>query len=1003
MSYDAFVSYSHTSDSPLALALQSGLHRFAKPLFKMRSLRVFRDASSLSANSGLWESIESALDQSEYFILLACPEAAQSQWVSDEIRYWCEHKSPDRLILVRTGGDICWEQTQGDFNWKTSSALPISLRGCFTSEPRWVDLAWAHGAADLSLGHPGFRDVVADIAATVHGRPKDELVGEDVYQQRRTRRLAWSAIIVLTLLFAASSVAAFIAIEQRREAIRQRDQALMTQSLFLSDLSRQQVENDRYDQGVLLALEALPKEIQRPDRPYVPEAEAALYNALHRYRPVARFGFGESLVLAGALSPDSTKAVAALSDGTARVLSVERGKELVTLAGHNADVNHIEFAPDSLSIVTASDDGSARLFDARSGKKIGQLDLQGAVDLARFSPDGKKILAVADGQVSVWDAASRKRIAVCERQTTVQAAEFSQDGRWIVTAAYDKTARLWNASTCKQIQVFKGHDEVLDDAAVSPDGRLVVTAAEDNTARIWNVETGKQIHLLEGHLNQGNPLIPNGLSSVAFHSSGLLVATGGFDGTARLWSVDTGQQIHELRHDSVVWDVVFHPEEPLLITGAGDGRVVLWNLLSGVRKANLRPQTMAEASGIPHLRLDPKGKRLLVTEDHAVAVWSIPTEETPDLVIFEEDESELYFTNPEDVIFSPDGKRLLELSDAEYARLRVAATGDLVGVLNHRSSLLHAAFNADGTRIVTASYDGTARIWDGKTGELKTVLNGHGGEGVNAAAFSRDGRMVVTGGRDGRACIWNAVTGRLLRVLKGHEDDVAHAEFSPDGRLVVTASDDQTARIWSVESGKSVHILKVPDERIHFVSAEHASFDPEGRRLLTYKLNRGAQLWDVESGAKLHELRSQESHESVASFSPDGSRVVTADSEGAVEIWDARTGERLLSLSGHSEEVRGAEFSPNGLRVATFSWEERTVRLWDALTGQQLAVFSFPEPVNSATFSPDSARLAVATEDGLFRFWTLLPRRQELIELGRKMVNRRVLTRKERQEFFLAR
>lgn len=1003
MSYHAFISYSHANDSPLAFALQSGLHRFAKPLFKMRSLHVFRDESSLSANPALWESIKSALDRSEYFILLACPEAARSPWVSNEIGYWLEHKPPDRLILVRTGGDICWDETQGDFNWETSSALPKSLRGCFTSEPLWVDLAWAHEASSLSLGHPGFRDAVADIAATVHKRPKDELVGEDVYQQRRTKRLAWSAIAVLTFLFVAASVAAFIALERQREAIRQRDQALITQSLFLSDLSRQQVEKDHYDQAVLLALEALPKEVQNPDRPYVPEAEAALYNAVHHYRPVARFHFGEGLVEAGALSPDSTKAVAVLSDGTLHILSVERRTKLVALTGHQAgDVNHVEFAPDSLSIVTASDDGMVRLFDARSGKKIAQLDLKGVVRLARFSPDSGKILAVAGGQVSVWDAASLKRIGVCEGQTMVQAAEFSQDGRWIVTAAYDKTARLWDASTCKPIQVFKGHEDLLDDAAVSPDGRLVVTAAEDNTAGIWNVKTGKQIHLLKGHLNQGNPLIPNGISSVAFHSYGLLVATGGFDGTARIWSVDTGEQIHELRHDSVVWDVVFHPTEPLLITSTGDGRVVLWDLFSGTRKAYLLPQAIAETMQVPQLRLDSKGNRLFVTETHAVAVWAIPTEETPDLVVLEDNESQLSSAELDDIIFSPDGKRLLSLANAEFVTLRAAATGDLVGVLKHRSYVMHAAFSADGTRIVTASHDGTARIWDGKTGGLKAVLR-HGGE-VGAAAFSRNGRMVITGGADERACIWNAGTGRLLRVLTGHEDTVAHVEFSPDGRLVATASDDQTARIWSVESGKSIHTLKVPDERIRFVSAEHASFDPEGRRLLTYKLNRGAQLWDVESGVKLHELRSEKSYGgTIASFSPDGSRVVTADSYGGVQIWDTRTGERLLLLSGHTEEVRGAEFSPNGLRVVTFSRRERTVRLWDALTGHQLAVFSFLENVSDAIFSPDSTRLAVATEDGFFRFWTLLPRRQELIELGKKMVNQRVLTRKERQEFFLTR
>ena len=103
--YDGFISYSHAADDLLAPRLQAGLQRFAKPWWKRRALRIFRDESSLSANPHLWSSITDALDQSGWFVLLLSPDAAESPWVNNEVEYWLEHKDPGRIIPVLTDGD----------------------------------------------------------------------------------------------------------------------------------------------------------------------------------------------------------------------------------------------------------------------------------------------------------------------------------------------------------------------------------------------------------------------------------------------------------------------------------------------------------------------------------------------------------------------------------------------------------------------------------------------------------------------------------------------------------------------------------------------------------------------------------------------------------------------------------------------------------------------------------------------------------------------------------
>jgi TPR repeat protein len=148
--------------------------------------------------------------------------------------------------------------------------------------------------------------------------------------------------------------------------------------------------------------------------------------------------------------------------------------------------------------------------------------------------------------------------------------------------------------------------------------------------------------------------------------------------------------------------------------------------------------------------------------------------------------------------FSPDGARVVTASYDNTARLWEAATGAALTVLEgHTGSVVGAGFSPDGARIVTASEDKTARLWDAKTGASLAVLEGHT-NWVRTAAFSPDGARVVTASRDNTARLWDVATGALLAVLLGHTEAVNSAAFSPDGARVVTASADNTARLWAV-------------------------------------------------------------------------------------------------------------------------------------------------------------------------------------------------------------
>src|SRR5215470_4812500 len=127
MGYNAFISYSHAADSTLAAALQSALHSFARPWYKLRALHIFRDQTNLAVNPALWSSIRDALDQSLFFILLASPEAAASPWVEREAEYWIARNGPSRILIVLTGGTLQWDHSAGSFIPVDTNALPLKI------------------------------------------------------------------------------------------------------------------------------------------------------------------------------------------------------------------------------------------------------------------------------------------------------------------------------------------------------------------------------------------------------------------------------------------------------------------------------------------------------------------------------------------------------------------------------------------------------------------------------------------------------------------------------------------------------------------------------------------------------------------------------------------------------------------------------------------------------------------------------------------------------------
>jgi hypothetical protein len=276
MPYDAFVSYSHAVDSSLAPAIQTALHRLARPWYRVRALHVFRDVTNLSAAPELWPMIERALDDSAALILLASPEAASSKWVRREVEHWRAKAISGPIYIVLTEGVIEWDETRDDFHREHSTAIPPTLYGVFQKEPLWVDMRWVRADRkdlDLSVKNAMFADRVATIAAPLHGKKKEDIVGEDVKQRRIIRTLATATMTALLVLLATVAGALWYAKDQLANAQRSLANALATAAL---------TTNDRRDAALLTAVAATRIAPTATSR-------ASLLQLLQRHRQTVRF------------------------------------------------------------------------------------------------------------------------------------------------------------------------------------------------------------------------------------------------------------------------------------------------------------------------------------------------------------------------------------------------------------------------------------------------------------------------------------------------------------------------------------------------------------------------------------------------------------------------------------------------------------------------------------------------------------------------------------------
>jgi WD40 repeat protein/DNA-binding SARP family transcriptional activator len=324
-----------------------------------------------------------------------------------------------------------------------------------------------------------------------------------------------------------------------------------------------------------------------------------------------------------------------------------------------------------------------------------------------------------------------------------------------------------------------------------------------------------------------------------------------------------------------------------------------------------------------------------------------------------------------DATFSPDGTRIATASREGTAKVWDAATGEeLLTLPRHTSIVLAVAFSPDGTRLATASPDYMARVWDLSSGKelFRLIDPADMVHGMGDVAFSPDGTRLATASEIGTAKVWDASSGEVLLTLSGHNVLVVDVGFSPDGTRLSTLSADGTVRVWDSSSGEE--LLTLADRQVDWAGLGVA-FSPDGTSLAMVRPDGTLKVRDVLSGEEILSLAGLSGLGVDVAFSPDGTRLVASDTSGSVKVWDASSGQEVMTLAGHTAQVNSVTFSPNGTRLVTAS-ADGTARVWDTAPSREwLTLTGHNDCFSDVTFSPDGTRLATSSGDNTARVWDI--------------------------------
>lgn len=597
-----------------------------------------------------------------------------------------------------------------------------------------------------------------------------------------------------------------------------------------------------------------------------------------------------------------------------------------TFIGHTDRVYAISYSPDGRWLASASLDGTVKIWDMQSLEtplahdiRISPQDSAYGATTVTFSPDGRFLAAAnAEGEIILWDAVTWQEIKRIEAhpQAIIWKLAFSPASDLIASAGEDAILKTWNTDLSLAAEFPAIHREGIEALAFSPDGSQIATASLDGSAILW--DTASAQNLFTFRIKANIITNPTQLLGVTFSLDGSRLITSASDSNIYVWDAVNGTQESLMKisgHEDWVYGLLVRPGSDIdavegeIISAGADRSINIWD----VRYGRLRLELRGHTDQVYAIALNPQDDGMLASAsaDNTVRIWNIAWDGNYER--FNADLESPVYDQPgewlpsysEDIDFSPDGK-VLAVSMAIAANpialyptygkpgsvvFLDPATGKPIGkpLMGHTASVMAVSFNSQGDRLVSASWDKTAIIWDLSQPEHTPLFTLQHDSQVYSASYSKDDRWIVTGQNNGTVIIWDAASGQMRNSFQPNSERLAiqQVSFNADASLVAVQSrNSSNLLLVDALSGEVRMTLHGHDDIIR-----DFDFNPDGTRLVTVSDDAEIFIWDLSPGLsgdqRLLPFDFSDHLATIYSvnFSGDGEKILSAGADGIIKVW----------------------------------------------------------------------------------------------------------------------
>ena len=625
---------------------------------------------------------------------------------------------------------------------------------------------------------------------------------------------------------------------------------------------------------------------------------------------------------------------------------MKSGEQIGDALDHMAPISRTLFSPDGTTLVTVAETKGIRFWDLATGKPLGNpVEKKTRADIT-FSADSELIAVLEESGLRLLQVPTGRSVKLpFGKQQPGDSFLVIVGEPYVATLDSANRFRLWDLVTLEALGQPLELSQKPTGFSVTPEQDTVAINRGDGTLQLWDLQTGKTI---------GSPLVhPQRVSNGSFSDDGKVIITSSGN-AVYLWNSNTGKPLGKPISLDAVGSSIFSPDGKAILSSGNSfgftssrGVAQLWSR----RTRQLIGQPLIHSTALAARAFSPDGMTVLTSDRNGLLrIWRRP--DVSPLDRHDWFDSKNWVSA---VAVSPDGTTAVIANVSGSASLINLAQGGRIGVpLQHKKNIWDVTFSIDGSKVITASHDGTVRVWDSETSLPIGQPMEHARVMVWSVAVSPDKKTIATGTSYGLLRFWDAESGQLLgrpkqiaRSARGNSfgRGIRRVAFNHDGSLLATACTNGTAQLWDPKTRQPVG-----EPFLHESDVRAVTFSPDGKTLLTGSEDGTARLWDVASHQPVGRPMVHRGAVAAVAFSANGKLIATGSHDKTARLWDPATTLPIGLPMKHRGKVLTVAFTPDNLRLLTGSTDNRA-RLW------QLA-----QPIDG---TPDAIELWTQVKSGM--------------------------------------